>query len=579
MQVRIPDSVTSIGAYAFAGCGLTSVTIPNSVTSIGNYAFSYCSGLADENGFVIVRNVIYSYHGVGGALTIPSDVTRIEAQAFGFCDSLTSVSIPASVTSIMDGAFSPCANLKEISVASDNTKYKSENGFLLSKDGKTLICGFNVDGDVTIPDGVRTIGDYAFYGCSGLTSVTIPNSVTSIGQYAFAYCQNLVSASLPARLKSAVEKGNVFVECSSSLQIVYRSSGGGSWSGDQFVLHEAVDGEVPAGAAGEYNGCLVDEDGEFVGTMQVKLGKPGKKDGKASATATVLIGTVKKTLKAADKGKVEIAAVGPTEIKFAGGEACAVVVGADGMSGYYGAYEISGSRNFFSSKDKAVASAAEAAIERWIGTLVVVWEDGNATVTIDKKGKAKVSVALSDGAKGSATASLLIGEEWHCVPVMVTKKMNVAFSLWLSAEGDEVVVSGLGDDVIVGRTGSLKAGAEFHVDVDDNLWRAVSDEVFYEYIPDGIEVVQNGAKWTLPKAGKLTMRKGVLDTSKVGDNPSGLKLTPKKDGTFTGSFKVYYVEKDKLKSKSANISGIVINGVGIGTATIKGVGSVPVTIE
>ena len=75
------------------------------------------------------------------------------------------------------------------------------------------------------------------------------------------------------------------------------------------------------------------------------------------------------------------------------------------------------------------------------------------------------------------------------------------------------------------------------------------------------------------------MKKDVLDDSKAGDNPSGLKLTPKKDGSFTGSFKVYYVEKGKLKSKTANVTGLVIDGKGYGTATIKKVGSEQISIE
>ena len=85
----IPNSVTSIGSYAFDGCsGLTSVTIPNSVTSIGNYAFSGCSGLT--------------------SVTIPNSVTSIGAEAFRACSGLTSVTIPNSVTSIGGYVFSGC---------------------------------------------------------------------------------------------------------------------------------------------------------------------------------------------------------------------------------------------------------------------------------------------------------------------------------------------------------------------------------------------------------------------------------------------------------------------------------------
>ena len=93
-------------------------------------------------------------------------------------------------------------------------------------------------------------------------------------------------------------------------------------------------------------------------------------------------------------------------------------------------------------------------------------------------------------------------------------------------------------------------------------------------------MTQNGKKWTLPKAGKIAIKKGVLDDSKAGDNPSALKLTYKaKDGSFKGSFKVYSVNGGKLKATSVNVAGVVINGIGHGTATIKKVGGVPVPVE
>ena len=101
-----------------------------------------------------------------------------------------------------------------------------------------------------------------------------------------------------------------------------------------------------------------------------------------------------------------------------------------------------------------------------------------------------------------------------------------------------------------------------------------------KYLPNDVEVTQKGTKLNLPKAGKLTMKKGVLDDSKSGENPSGLKLTMKKDGTFTGSFKVYYIAGKKLKSKTVNVSGVVISGIGYGAATVKKTsGSVAVSIK
>ena len=166
-------SVTSIGNEAFLGCtGLTSITIPSSVTSIGNWAFCRCSSLT--------------------SITIPNSVTSIGNYAFCECTGLTSIAIPSSVTSISYGAFADCSSLTSIKVEAGNTKYDSRDNCnaIIETASNTLVAGCKT---TTIPESVTSIGDEAFYGCTGLTSITIPSSVKSIGDWAFDGCTGLTS--------------------------------------------------------------------------------------------------------------------------------------------------------------------------------------------------------------------------------------------------------------------------------------------------------------------------------------------------------------------------------------------------
>ena len=203
-SVTIPNSVTSIGDFAFIGCsGLTSLLIPNSVTSIGDFAFIGCSGLTS---LLIPSNVTsigsWTFYNCRGltSVTIPNSVTSIGDLAFWDCRGLTSVTIPNSVTYIGNSVFRNCSGLASVKVESGNIKYDSRNNCnaIIEKSSQTLIVGCK---NTIIPNSVTSIGDYAFYGCNGLTSVTIPKSVTSIGLYAFENCSGLVSVK--------VESGNI----------------------------------------------------------------------------------------------------------------------------------------------------------------------------------------------------------------------------------------------------------------------------------------------------------------------------------------------------------------------------------
>ena len=211
-SVEIPDSimgrpVRGIGEWAFSDCrGIKSVVIPPSVSRIGGRAFIW-SGL---NSVTIPANIksvgCAAFHGCSDlkAVTIQPGVEQLESTAFMWCSSLESVSIPASVTSIGKEAFSYCERLLSFSVDPDNPSYSSNDKMLCTKDGSTLVAGVN--GDVTIPPCVSSVGPSAFYGCISLKSVKIPLNVKSIGKYAFFACRELKSVAIPSSVTSIGER-------------------------------------------------------------------------------------------------------------------------------------------------------------------------------------------------------------------------------------------------------------------------------------------------------------------------------------------------------------------------------------
>lgn len=153
-------------------------TIPNSVISIHNRAFYGCTKLT--------------------SITIPEGITSIYQEAFYGCVGLTSINIPNSITMLSDQVFRGCTNLKKFVVSNDNPRYSAIDGVLYNKNKTKLLSYPNAKSSTyTVPDGITSIGDYAFSDCIGLTSITIPNSVIEIGNSILSGCRNLQKLSLP----------------------------------------------------------------------------------------------------------------------------------------------------------------------------------------------------------------------------------------------------------------------------------------------------------------------------------------------------------------------------------------------
>ena len=141
------------------------------------------------------------------AVDLPESLTHIDKGAFQFCKWLVTVTIPRNISSIHGSAFDDCASLTSIIVDKDNPNYMDEDGVLFDKSQETLIRypGGKVGASYTIPDGVETVGESAFYYSADLTNVTIPESVTQIKEHAFYGLDQMASIVIPNSVTSIDE--------------------------------------------------------------------------------------------------------------------------------------------------------------------------------------------------------------------------------------------------------------------------------------------------------------------------------------------------------------------------------------
>ena len=251
-SIKIPAGVTSIGDFAFEYCyGLTSIEIPAGVTSIGESAFEHCSGLTSIEISAGVTSIGESAFEECYGLTsieIPAGVTSIGESAFEECHGLTSIEIPAGVTSIGNRAFYNCYGLTSITVDSKNKYYDSRDNCnaIIETGSNTLIRGCKSS---KIPAGVTSIGNRAFYNCSGLTSIEIPAGVTSIGVSAFEECESLTSIEIPAGVTSIGH--DAFGACLDLVIACYKDSYAYNYAIDNNIPVKLLEVETPGDASGD----------------------------------------------------------------------------------------------------------------------------------------------------------------------------------------------------------------------------------------------------------------------------------------------------------------------------------------
>ncbi len=206
--------ITSVGAYAFAGCSnMSEVIFGNAMTTIGAHAFENCTRLT--------------------SITLGSSVRSLANGTFYNCSSVRSLSVPASLDTVRnddDPAFGMCTGIRTVELTGtgegfsysdaygSNKWYQNTPWSIASNGGSTIaltignsVTGIGkntfrgcsgLDGTVILPANVKSVGDYAFYECNGIDGLEIRFSLTSIGKGAFAECSSVRSLTLPISINA-----------------------------------------------------------------------------------------------------------------------------------------------------------------------------------------------------------------------------------------------------------------------------------------------------------------------------------------------------------------------------------------
>ncbi len=240
-EIKIPSDIIYIGDGAFADCGnLINITVEED----NEYYKSLDGNLYSKDGKTLLQ---YCAGKTNESFEIPSIVTTISSCAFYKNDHIKEITIGGNVGNIGTTVFTGCSNLANITVKENNEHYKSIDGNLYSKDGKTLLQyaigkendSFDMPSGVTnvesgaflggknlvkiiLSSELTNISDNAFYGCSALSDIVISDSVTNIGNSAFYGCKELVSVTIGRKVVSIGY--NAFNGCTKLIEVVNKSN-------------------------------------------------------------------------------------------------------------------------------------------------------------------------------------------------------------------------------------------------------------------------------------------------------------------------------------------------------------------
>ena len=654
--IDIPGSVVSVGSNAFYGCSsVTSVVMTSGLANVASNAFSGCSNIvsATVSGAVPVMTLfpdVYAtikdlsiaqgcdalcgdlFHGCAAIeqIEIPWTVTSIGDRAFYGCTSLgaSGVLIPEKVTAIGENAFAFCSSLESVRFLCPKPNEVAENIYYKSNpELVTAVLQPYKESWLPVMTNSWPVANSAVMGRRIMWWNT-----DCLARITFAYYNGTGLAEYQYYLKNAGRTIEELPEPPVDMEYDSKEYGdfigwftepyGGEqveegfdvttstvlyahWSGNE-IDDSDDEGDYDFSSAHTYNGYVLDNEA-LVGSVQIKIGKGrySKADGETNAVANATFQLLGEG-KVAAKGVLHEDASGELVHRKSERE---LTISIDGgkVSGSFDGLDVVAGRDFFSSSARPDTIMAKTVLDELGGLYNVVLSvipDGDyafygyvgISLQIGQRGSVKISGALPDGTKLTASCPLVCLDDQIYVPAVIPaysgKKGGIAFMLnfsegdmildnvsdWIGAKGEAIGVLEAED---VSDVAGLQNGEyQFVADISD--FEIEGETIDDSFSPDGTVISVLSGRWRVPRADtvKFVGDEGYA-IAKDNGNPSGLKLSyTVKTGLFKGSFKLYGVtDGGKSKKHTVTVSGAVVNGVGYGCAYIKKVGGVPVAVD